>query len=710
MKGDPLSTRSNPSCRNSGRRLNLGGATIAIAVALALPSTAAAAGACDPGDVDKTWDGSASTDWFENENWSPQGPNPPSINQDVCIPASAPNAPDIGTGAGATARSLESFKTIDVTAGSLELISATQASRMHEDASLTVVNSTLSNTGTLTIDEALNLGEASTLSGSGTTTIAFGATLDNDGGDVRYLDEGTLRIEGNATLAGDQDDPLVGDDFWMSNGATLEIASGGVLDLQHAQDIRWSGGDEPSVHILPGGRLARGTGLGLARISGRFDNDGIVDVLAGELQLEVDGVPATFVNYNQTTDALNSGTYVARNGATFSFPGAAIRVNSAEIALDGPGSTFEDLDGTDALATLRTNGSRGSVRLRNDGNLAVGGDLFNNGEIDIDTESELTTAGGFTQGSIGTLSVEASGITPGNDYGRIVAGGAVELDGRLDLRTIPLLQQGEFFDVVTSGDPRVGAFSEVSGAGFDVRYLLYRVRIAPPSLRIVNKAVSEPDVGSTNAAVRVDLSTPSEAAVAVDYRTVSNTAGRPADYTATSGRLTFPPGATSAFIQVPIKGDTLDEVEEDFTVQLDTSDPQFADVADGTATVTIQDNDPPPTISVSNVPNRIEGGANYRFDIALSAPSGRRVKVEYATVDGTAVAPGDYTAKDSLPPAPDTAPIVFRAGETQKVVSIVNVDDAIDEPLETFYLRVSDPMGATILDATGRTRIVDNDP
>ncbi|HYH61405.1 MAG TPA: Calx-beta domain-containing protein, partial [Solirubrobacterales bacterium] len=407
---------------------------------------------------------------------------------------------------------------------------------------------------------------------------------------------------------------------------------------------------------------------------------------------------------------LNSGTYVARNGSTFSFPGAAIRANSAEIALDGPGSAFENLDGTDALATLRTNGVNGSVRLRNDGNLAIGGDLFNNGEVDIDTESELTTAGDFTQGSSGSLSLEASGITPGDGYGRVVAGGAAELDGRLDLRADSPLDHGEFLDVVTSGSPRAGTFSEVSGDGFDVSYLLYRVRIKPPSLRAVNTTVSETDAGTTSAAVRVNLSTPSEAAVAVDYRSLNDTAGQPADYTFTSGRLNFPPGATSAFIQVPIKGDTLDEIHEDLIVQLDSSDPRFADVADDTARVTIQDNDPTPTISVANVPNRIEGGANFGFAVSLSAPSGRRVKLDYSTVDGTAVAPGDYTAKDSLPPAPDTAPIVFRAGETQKVVSIVNVDDAIDEPLETFYLRISDPMGASILDATGRTRIVDNDP
>jgi hypothetical protein len=337
----------------------------------------------------------------------------------------------------------------------------------------------LSNTGTFTVFGGLKYGEGSLIAGPGTTRIAPGGTLDNDGGDARYLDQGTLRIDGEAVFAGDQDNTFAGDDLWMSSGATLEIGSGGHLDLRRAQDLVWLGGDETSVHVLEGGELSKADGRSLNRISGEVDNQGTIDVGRGELQLEVDGVPATFVNYDATTATLDGGAYVVRNRATLSFPGAAIRDNAADLTLIGARSKIEDLSGTDALRPLRKNAAAGKLRLRNERDFAHRGSFSNNGLIDLDRQAEFRTTKGFTQGSEGSIATDVVGTGPAAEYGRVTVGGAAGLAGRLEVDSSAYTPQaGDSFDVLTAGTLS-GAFGTVVAAGFDVAYLADRVRLTP---------------------------------------------------------------------------------------------------------------------------------------------------------------------------------------------------------------------------------------
>ena len=61
------------------------------------------------------------------------------------------------------------------------------------------------------------------------------------------------------------------------------------------------------------------------------------------------------------------------------------------------------------------------------------------------------------------------------------------------------------------------------------------------------------------------------AAVTVTYATANGTAIAGQDYTAKTGTVTIPAGATSATFSVPIMGDTVVEQDETFFVNL--SDP-----------------------------------------------------------------------------------------------------------------------------------------
>ena len=80
--------------------------------------------------------------------------------------------------------------------------------------------------------------------------------------------------------------------------------------------------------------------------------------------------------------------------------------------------------------------------------------------------------------------------------------------------------------------------------------------------------VTEGNSGTVNAAFTVSLSAASGQTVTVNYATANGTAVAPGDYTAASGTLTFTPGVTTQTLTVPVNGDTLNEPNETFFVNL----------------------------------------------------------------------------------------------------------------------------------------------
>ena len=145
--------------------------------------------------------------------------------------------------------------------------------------------------------------------------------------------------------------------------------------------------------------------------------------------------------------------------------------------------------------------------------------------------------------------------------------------------------------------------------------------------------------------------------------------------------------------------DTVDEADgETFTVKL--SNPVNAtlsgDVSELTATGTINDNDDPAVLAITNATAVIEGGS-ASFVVSMGA-SEKQVTVSYATADGTAASPGGdgerhYTSTSGA--------LTFAAGATTKTVTVVTANDTVDEADgETFTVKLSNPVNATL--ATGR--------
>ena len=190
--------------------------------------------------------------------------------------------------------------------------------------------------------------------------------------------------------------------------------------------------------------------------------------------------------------------------------------------------------------------------------------------------------------------------------------------------------------------------------------------------------------------------------VEVAYATTSGTATSGADFMATSGVLTFATGETSKTVSVPTIDDSVDEPNETFTLVLLNASADVT-LATAMATGTITDNDGSPSLSVAAASG--EEGSPVVFTVTLSPVSGQDVKVAYETSVGPSdtASGADFTATSGV--------LTFASGEMSKMVSVVTLDDSVDEPNETFTLTLSSPSGAMLspADATTTGTIIDDE-
>lgn len=208
--------------------------------------------------------------------------------------------------------------------------------------------------------------------------------------------------------------------------------------------------------------------------------------------------------------------------------------------------------------------------------------------------------------------------------------------------------------------------------------------------------------GAATVTVTVTKTGSTALAATVHYATSDGSAVAPGDYGSTSGDLTFAPGETSKNVTVPITDDNVFEASENFGVIL--SVPGNATLGSpSTATVTIADNDPPPTVQFNPATYSVsEGNASATLTVTKVGPTAVNATVHFATSDGTAMAPGDYTAASGDP--------TFAPNETSKEIKVSLVNDAVVENSETFMVTLSAPSGATLGAAPSATvTIVDND-
>lgn len=220
------------------------------------------------------------------------------------------------------------------------------------------------------------------------------------------------------------------------------------------------------------------------------------------------------------------------------------------------------------------------------------------------------------------------------------------------------------------------------------------VQLSAPSY-----SVSE---GAASAAIVVARIGGTEGSLSVTLNTSNGTATAGQDYASTSTTLTFAAGdAANKTVNIPITSDGAPEPDETLTVTLTSS----ALGTPSTATVTIQDDDPPGALQLSRSTFSVgEAGGVAEIGVTRTGGSSGVVTVSLATHSSTAMAGQDYSEV--------LATVTFADGDTeQKTVGIPILDDADPEGDETFTLVLLGPTGRAALGAitTSTVTISGND-
>jgi microcystin-dependent protein len=110
-----------------------------------------------------------------------------------------------------------------------------------------------------------------------------------------------------------------------------------------------------------------------------------------------------------------------------------------------------------------------------------------------------------------------------------------------------------------------------------------------PTISVGNVSQNEGNSGTTNFGFNFTLSNPSTQNISVQYATADVSAQAGSDYTAVSGTVTFNPGETSKTVNVAVNGDTTNELDETFKLNL--NNPINATLLSTSATGTISTDD-----------------------------------------------------------------------------------------------------------------------
>ncbi len=225
------------------------------------------------------------------------------------------------------------------------------------------------------------------------------------------------------------------------------------------------------------------------------------------------------------------------------------------------------------------------------------------------------------------------------------------------------------------------------------------------SMTVTGVTVTEGDPlpagsGTVDAVFEIALSGVSNRTVRVDYVTQDDTAEVGSDYQEAFGYLELLPGTTSIEVVVKVFSDLEPEDDETFLLVLSNGD--GADLLVSQAVGLILDDDlREMSIDDVTVEEGDTGTVEATFTVSLSRPSGDDVTVEYVTVAGTATEGFDYEAASGV--------VTFAPGETTATITVLVNGDILLEDDETFFVELSNPVNAILIDGTGDGTIIDDE-
>lgn len=214
----------------------------------------------------------------------------------------------------------------------------------------------------------------------------------------------------------------------------------------------------------------------------------------------------------------------------------------------------------------------------------------------------------------------------------------------------------------------------------------------PPTVEFLAADSTAAEDGG-DATIEVRLDAPSGRTVTVDYARSGNDTALDDDATVSGspGTLTFAPGEVSKSISVAISDDLLNEDNETVIVVL--SNPSNASLGTDTHTLTIDDEDPLPSVEFPDPSDQVEedepGGVSVTVE--LSAASGRTVTVPFSLDLGkTSAETEDFSIVTP-------SPLVFAPGITTRTITInVPITSPGNEFDDDVVIDLDPPTNATL--------------
>jgi hypothetical protein len=460
-----------------------------------------------------------------------------------------------------------------------------------------------------------------------------------------------------------------------------------------------------TVHV-PGAQPA-------LRISDVTVDEGDTGTIPATLTVTLDTPSTTTVTVAwQTQEGTATETdFVAGNGTLTFAPGETSTQLTVPITGDAavePDETFIVRLTNPTNATIAD--AEGTTTIRDDDDQSGGVPVLRIGDT---TVPEASATGALTvsldRPSTTTVTV-AWATTPGTagpgDY--VEASGTLTLPAGTTTATVPVTitddavaEPTESFTVRLSA-PTNATIEDAEG----VVTILDEDGTTPgvrPKVRIGDATSPEGNAGDTPATFTVTLDKPSTSPVTVQWTTEPGTANTD-DFATTTGELTFVPAEVSQQLTVALNADNIPEPAETFVVRLTSA--TGAVLADATGFGTITDDDtgsspgevPQLRIGDVIVPEGNSATTPATVTVVLDQRSETPVSVDWATEDGTAIAPADYTA--------GTGTLTFEPGATAKQVNISITGDRAVESAETFTIRLT---GNDIADGEGTITVAGDD-
>lgn len=194
--------------------------------------------------------------------------------------------------------------------------------------------------------------------------------------------------------------------------------------------------------------------------------------------------------------------------------------------------------------------------------------------------------------------------------------------------------------------------------------------------------------------------------VTVNYATSDGTATSGADYSASTGTITFAEGEVAKSFTVQVLNDSITEPEE--TVSLTLSNPTGGSGLGLSATSLLRISDiailPVLSVGAANTTEGDTGLIDVSVTVRLSAATGKTVTVEHNTFSMTAQSGEDFQPSDGV--------LTFAPGETVKTVVARVIGDRLDEDDEFFRVGLSNAVNAGIAVSSNPPAITifDDDP